>query len=151
MLGVTSGSELFWNRRNRSVRNGNIMWICTQLPFNENRMKISIKKSALDLPCNCPKLSKYQFSSLKNKKPSPKLWTLPCALKLKTEVRNSLKNPIYSGNLHHLTLRMLKELLAIVDFNWQFFLLRQPQRSTFSISWYPLPTSPPSSTPYIFF
>ena len=93
MLGVTSGSELFWNRMNRSGRNGNIMWIFTQLPFNENRMKISIKKSALDLPCNYPKLSKYQFSSLKNKKPSPKLWTLQCALKFENWGQKFFKKP----------------------------------------------------------
>ena len=48
MVGVTSWSELFCNRRDRTVRNGDDMWI--QLPFNENCIKISIKKSAFGLP-----------------------------------------------------------------------------------------------------
>ena len=40
---VLTSSELFWNRRDRSVRKGYTMWIWIKLPFNENRMKISIK------------------------------------------------------------------------------------------------------------
>ena len=78
------GSEPFWNRRDRTVRKRNEMWIWIQLPFNETRIRISIKKSTLDLPWNyrninfhhwkmigtstfiIEKLSEHQLSSLKN-------------------------------------------------------------------------------------
>ena len=32
MLGETAGSELFWSKRNQTVRKGNAMWIWIQLP-----------------------------------------------------------------------------------------------------------------------
>ena len=55
-----------------------------------------------------------------------KIWKLRLAL------NDSLKKPrfmvemIYTGNLHHLSLRMVKVFLVIVDnFNLQFF-FRQP-------------------------
>ena len=41
----------------------NLDWI--QLPFNENRMKISIKKQTFNLPRNYLKIYKHQISSLK--------------------------------------------------------------------------------------
>ena len=65
MLGVTSGSELLWNRRNQAAKKENAMWIQIQLPFNKNYLKISIKKPTLDLPWNYLKLSKNKLSSLK--------------------------------------------------------------------------------------
>ena len=122
MLGVTSGSELFWNRRDWTVRKGDDMWIWIQLPFNENRMKISIKKATFDLPWNYLKLCKYQLSSLENQKPASKLqisqWFMV--------------ETIYTGNFHHLPLRMLKLFLVIVDnFNLQFFFVRQPLMTEF--------------------
>ena len=81
-------------------------------------MKISIKKSTFDF-------------IIKKLKPASKLrsWKIE---KLRLDLINSLKNrflvkTIYGGNLHHLPLRMLKVYLAIADnFNWQFFLARQP-------------------------
>ena len=50
-------SEWFRNSSNQAARNGNAMWIYIQVPFNENRMKISIKKSTFDLTWNYLKLS----------------------------------------------------------------------------------------------
>ena len=109
MLCVTSGSELFWNRRNWTTTNRNVMWIWIQLPFNENRMKISIKKSILDLQWNYLELYKHQLSSLKNKKPSPKLriiqWTLTFG-----NWGNSLKKWFIVETYITYPLRMLKEL-----------------------------------------
>ena len=66
MLNVTPGSELFWNRRDQTVRKGHAMWIWIQLPFNENEIKISIKKSTFDLLWNYLKLCEHQLSSSKN-------------------------------------------------------------------------------------
>ena len=65
MLGVTSGSELFWNKRDQTVRKENAMRIWIHLPFNENRKIISIQKWNFDLPWNYLKLSEQQLSSLK--------------------------------------------------------------------------------------
>ena len=44
---------------------------------------------------------------------------------------------IYTGNLHHLPLRMLKVFLVIIDnFNLQFFFVRQPLLTDiFHIDW----------------
>ena len=50
MLGVTSGSKLFRSRKNRSERKENAMRIKIKSPFNEDRMKISIKKLTFYLP-----------------------------------------------------------------------------------------------------
>ena len=49
MLGVTLGSELFWNRRDRTVKEKKWCVNLESIPFNENRMKISIKNSTVDL------------------------------------------------------------------------------------------------------
>ena len=82
MLSVTSQLELFWNKRDRTVTKRNGIWIWIQLPFNENRIKISIKKSTFNLPINHLKLYKHQLSlSLKNYKPASKL-----------RIRQSVKN-----------------------------------------------------------
>ena len=62
MLGVTSGPELIWNRRDWTVRKGNGMWILIQLPFNENYMTVSIKNSAFHLPWNYLKSYEYQLN-----------------------------------------------------------------------------------------
>ena len=66
MLSVALGSELFCNRSDQTVRKGSGSWIWIQLPFNENRMKISIKKSNFSLPWNYLKLCEHQLLSLKN-------------------------------------------------------------------------------------
>ena len=66
MLSVALGSELFCNRSDQTVRKGSGSWIWIQLPFNENRMKISIKKSNFSLPWNYLKLCENQLLSLKN-------------------------------------------------------------------------------------
>ena len=134
MLGVPSGSEMFWNRRYWTVRKGYIMWIWIQLTVNKNCMEILIKISTFNLPWNYLKLCEHQLLSLK---------------KLKTRILNSeslseLKNSItevnlklclkkirfiekaiyYNRNLHHL--RMLKVFLSIVDnFNRHIFFVRQ--------------------------
>ena len=72
-MGVTWGLGMFWNKRDWTVRKGDGMWIWDQLPFNENRKKISIKKAIFDLPWNYLKLYKYQLSLLENQKPTSKL------------------------------------------------------------------------------
>ena len=66
MLDVTLGWELFWKMRDWIIKNGNVMWIWIQLPFSENCMEISIKKSTSDVPWSYLKLSEYQLSSLIN-------------------------------------------------------------------------------------
>ena len=55
------------------MRKENAMWIYIQLSFNENCMKISIKKLTFDLPWNYLQLSEHQPSSLKNEKPTFKI------------------------------------------------------------------------------
>ena len=134
MLGVTSGSKLFWNSRDWTVRIGDGMWIWIQLLFNENHKKISIKKATFDLPWNHLKLCKYQLSSLENQKilhlnseSFSELKNLETEVSLKRFLKKKqfMVEMIYTGKLHHLTLRMLKVFLVIVDnFNLQFFFVR---------------------------
>ena len=48
MLAVTSGLELFSNRRDRTERKENGMWICIQLPFNKkSSWKLQLKNQVL--------------------------------------------------------------------------------------------------------
>ena len=72
MLSVTSRLELFRRKRDQTVRKRNGIWIWIQLPFNENHMKVSIKKSAFNLLRNYLKVYKHQLSSLKSYKPASK-------------------------------------------------------------------------------
>ena len=69
MFIVISALELLWNKRNQTIRKKNGIWIWIQLPLNEDRLKISSKKSTFNLLRNYLKLHKHQLSSLKNKKP----------------------------------------------------------------------------------
>ena len=127
MLSVTWGSELFWNRRDWTMRKRDGMWIWIQLPFIKNRMKISIKKATFGLPWNYLKLCKYQLSTLKNQKPASKLMETEVSLKRFLKKDRFIVEPIYTGNLHQLSLWMLKVFLVILDnFNLHFFFVRQP-------------------------
>ena len=62
MLGVTSGSELFWDRRNQTEKKEMPYEFRFNYLLNENRLKISVKKSAFDLPWD---YSKNKLSLLK--------------------------------------------------------------------------------------
>ena len=64
MLGITSGSELLSNRRNRTIRKKEIPCELdsVQLPFNENCMKISIKKISSRFIMKLPEIIRTQLS-----------------------------------------------------------------------------------------
>ena len=69
MLGITSGSELLSNRRNRTIRKKEIPCELdsVQLPFNENCMKISIKKISSRFIMKLPEIIRTStFSELEN-------------------------------------------------------------------------------------
>ena len=124
MLDVTSGSELFWNRRNWTVRKGYTMWIWIQLPSKKECMRILVKKSTFDLPWNYLTLCERQLASLKKLKMRElKNSKIEVSLKLYLKRIRFIEETIYSRTLHQSPLQMLKVFLAIVDnFNWHFFL-----------------------------
>ena len=64
MLDITSGSELLSNRRNRTIRKKEIPCELdsVQLPFNENCMKISIKKISSRFIMKLPEIIRTQLS-----------------------------------------------------------------------------------------
>ena len=68
MLGVTSGSELFWNSEGSNFKKKkwhvNLDSITFQRNY-KNRIKISIEKSTLDLPWNYLKFSEHQLFIIK--------------------------------------------------------------------------------------
>ena len=108
-------------------------------------MKILIKNSTFDLPWNYLKLCEYRLSLLKktphlnSESPSElKNSKTEVSLKLYLKKPQFIKETIYSRNLHHLPLRMLKAFVAIADnFNRHFFFVRQSQWPLFFISWQP--------------
>ena len=127
MLGVTSGSKLIWNRSDWTVRKGNDVWIWIQLPFNENRIKISVKNSNLDLPWNYQKLCEYQSWSLKKTKNlhlnSEFLSKLNIRrLALSNTFKKRKRNNLY-WKLASPTLTNVKSICSYLDnFSWPFFL-----------------------------
>ena len=134
MLCVTSESELFWNRRDWTVRNVYTIGIWIQLHFNKNSMKILIKNSTFDLQWIAwiirtstviikknknVHLNSESLSELKNSKNE-------VSLRLYLKKARFIEEMIYSSNLHHLPLKMFKVFVAIVDnFNKHFFFVRQ--------------------------
>ena len=101
MLGGSSGLELFWNRRGLTVRKGHAMWIWIPLPFNKNRMKVSIKKSNFELPWNYLKLCEHLHSKSLSERQNSET-----DVSLKKFLKNRFMfETICSGNLN-LPLRM---------------------------------------------
>ena len=127
MLGVTSGSKLFWNRRNWTLRKAYTMWTWIQLPCKKECMKILVKKSTFDLLWNYLTLCERQLASLKKLKMSElKNSKTEVSLKLYLKRIRFIEETIYSRTLHQLPLQMLKVFLSIVDnFKWHFFSVRQ--------------------------
>ena len=100
-MGVTSGSELLWNRRNWTVRKGDGMWIWIQLPFNENCMEILIKKTTFGLPGIIWNYANITFHHEKIKNPHLNFESLSELKNLETEVspkRFLKKTAIYDKN-----------------------------------------------------
>ena len=147
MLGVTSGSELFWNRRNWTVRKGNGMWIWIQLPFNENRMEILIKKQLSIYPEIIWNYVNISFHYEKIKNPHLNFESLSELKNLENEInlkRFLIKTAIYGGNdlYWKLTSTNPKNVKSISIHCRQFQLtifLRQTtfRDKTFFITWSP--------------
>ena len=131
MLGITSGLELLWNRRDWTVRKSNGMWIGFNYLSTKIAWKFQFKYQLSIYSVNYPNIN-FHYCKIKNSHLNPsssiswKIW------KLRLTLNNSLKKrfmveTIYCGNLHHLPLGILKIFLAILDnFNRNFFFVRQP-------------------------
>ena len=125
MLGVTSGSELSWNRKDWALKKWNTMWILIQLPANENCIKFNFR-----LTLKLPEVMRKPTFIIKkvNSESISELKNLETEVSLKQYLKKTqfLEETIYSRNLHHLPLQILKVFLAIIDnFSRQFFFVRQ--------------------------